>query len=77
MTEIGPKTSEFADIPDTVCAVPNIADITNERRVNWCYQMMLDAQHPESKTYWWGRMQHYIAKRSPEQVQRMEREKGL
>jgi hypothetical protein len=52
-----------------------LTDILRELRIRW-YRMQMQTLD-EDRAYWWGRMCEEIRQRSPEQVARMERERGL
>jgi hypothetical protein len=56
-------------------------EAANERMIERCMQRMIAAQTGLRDfglaMHWWQRMTHYIRRRSPSQVERMERERGL
>ncbi len=49
--------------------------------VQRCFERMVEAQATHGDfglaMHWWQRMRHYIKRRTPEQIERMERERGL
>jgi hypothetical protein len=45
--------------------------------IEQCYQHMRNSPTTDQQKHWFGRMAHYVAKRTPETIRRMEAEKGL
>ena len=48
-----------------------------ERMVQRCFEQMLENTDFGLRMHWWHRMHHYISRRTPERIRRMERERGL
>lgn len=48
-----------------------------ERRIEAARLRMVHAKSPSLQRHWFGEMQRLIAQRSPEQVARMEEDRGL
>lgn len=49
----------------------------NEYLIQHCYRKMLDAKTHADQRHWFQRMGFYVALRSPEKVQQLERDRGL
>lgn len=52
-------------------------DIVLECKIDRAYETLVIAPTPELQLAYFDRMRALIARRSPEQIERMEREKGL
>lgn len=48
-----------------------------DRLIDNAYARMMAASNEDGQRYWCDRLTHWCKQRSPEQVQQMEREKGL
>lgn len=54
-----------------------LTETARRRLLERCYQRMLAATTPERARFWFRAMARLIAGRGPEDVARMERERGL
>lgn len=54
-----------------------LTDAEREMAIAECARRMELARDPQVKRSWWKQLARLVADRSPEQVARMEREKGL
>lgn len=52
-------------------------DALNEYLVDHAYRQMMAAPDETAQRHWQDRMRHYVLRRSPERIQRMETELGL
>ncbi len=62
-------------------ALPNVTplddDMRREQRINRYFRRMVAAELKPEQRQWWAKMQAEILSRSPEQVARLERARGL
>lgn len=42
-----------------------------------CYQQLVKAGTPELRRHWWERLKFYVNQRTPEQIEKIESERGL
>lgn len=63
-------------MPGTSSVLQPIRDWILEKRITHCYHRLCNAE-PSDKPSIWAEFVHLVNSRSPEQVARMEREKGL
>lgn len=52
-------------------------DDENERMIDTCYRLMLEAASRDEKRHWHTRMAFYVGQRSPERIAAMEAEKNI
>lgn len=69
----------FADAaPPPLASVPSkLSDDERESAIVTCAEAMKVAATPTLKRYWWSQMKNLVDQRTPAQVEKMERERGL
>ena len=55
----------------------NLSDEERESIIDTFAAMMRGAQSPALRRYWWSMLREMVLSRTPEQVRKMEKEKGI